>query len=359
MDSNCNLPIRWAIGRQLRSVDVLPIGQLDALCSLAYGDAMNIYGLSLIKNEADIIEQSLRAAAKWCSRIYVFDNGSDDGTWEKVQQLSGRLPTIIPYKQEFCPYSNSIRDGILRHYIDSANDNDWWCILDADEFFIDDPREFLAQVPKSFLSVWKQEFAYYFTEADLEAYRRDPSLYGEAVPIEQRLRYYCCVDYSELRLFRHSENLKEIHYYMRPIYPTRIRVKHFQYRSPKQIQKRLDTRRPAMERGRFLHEKRAFWSVGRTEAVIVPGPATPEQMPERWEERVIPSRGLHYDERNGNFAKGKPWFPPTGKESGSLPSRRLRAWFRKMRESTMKWTKWSSVKNSKAVEWAGRLGRPK
>ena len=68
---------------------------------------MNIYGLSLVKNEADIIEQSLRAAATWCSRIYVFDNGSDDGTWEMVQQLSLKLLQIIPYKQDFCPYSNS------------------------------------------------------------------------------------------------------------------------------------------------------------------------------------------------------------------------------------------------------------
>ena len=37
-----------------------------------------------VKNEVDIIDQSLRAAASWCSKIYVFDNGSDDGTWETV-----------------------------------------------------------------------------------------------------------------------------------------------------------------------------------------------------------------------------------------------------------------------------------
>ena len=57
---------------------------------------MKIHGLCVVKNEADIIEQTLRSAATWCDWIYVLDNGSSDGTWEKVQRLARGLPAKEP-----------------------------------------------------------------------------------------------------------------------------------------------------------------------------------------------------------------------------------------------------------------------
>ncbi len=45
---------------------------------------MQIHSICLVKNEADIIEQTLKAGIDWSDFIYVFDNGSSDGTWEKV-----------------------------------------------------------------------------------------------------------------------------------------------------------------------------------------------------------------------------------------------------------------------------------
>jgi hypothetical protein len=43
--------------------------------------------------------------------------------------------------------------------------------------------------------------------------------------------------------------------------PQRVRLKHYQYRSPAQIQQRLDTRREAAERGyrTFLHSLETDW----------------------------------------------------------------------------------------------------
>ena len=57
---------------------------------------MKIYAISLIKNEADIIEKNLIEASKWCDKIFVYDNGSTDGTWEIVKSLSSNK--IIPFK---------------------------------------------------------------------------------------------------------------------------------------------------------------------------------------------------------------------------------------------------------------------
>jgi hypothetical protein len=272
---------------------------------------MRIHGMCVVRNEADVIEQSLRAAARWCDRIYVLDNGSDDGTWERVQELARELPQVVPFGQDPRPFDSGIREEILRHHAGGAGPEDWWCILDADEFYVDDPREFLARVPRRYRTVWKQDLSYYFTDEDLEAWRRDPSLYADTVPVEERLRYYSA-DWSEIRFFRHPHGAGRptIPWDSPRTYPRRIRLKHFQYRSPEQIQKRLDTRRQAMERGSFPHEKRSNWAPGGIGTTIVPGPAVAADVPERWEERVVPSAGLHYDARDGTYAPGKPWTPP-------------------------------------------------
>lgn len=49
---------------------------------------MKIHSICLVKNESDIIAQTLKAAVNWSDFIYVYDNGSTDGTWEKVISLS-------------------------------------------------------------------------------------------------------------------------------------------------------------------------------------------------------------------------------------------------------------------------------
>jgi hypothetical protein len=269
---------------------------------------MTIHGLCVVKNEADIIEQTLLAAAEWCDRIYVLDNGSGDGTWEKVGALARAIPAVTPYKQDPRPFDDGIRNDIFRHFAGQAKRGDWWCILDADEFYIDDPRRFLSRVPQTYHSVWMQLYTYLFTDKDLEAYKRQPDLYGDHVPIEQKLRYYVVGDYTEQRFFRHANSLSEIpsgH----AIYPERIRMKHFAYRSPEQIRRRLATRQEPMERGEFLHEKRANWVPG---GVILPGPARPEDIPRSWEERVTPSAECHFDRGDGNYAEAGPWVPPQG-----------------------------------------------
>src|SRR5689334_2374515 len=127
---------------------------------------MRIRALSLVKNEADIIAHNLKAASEWCDAIYVFDNGSADGTWEIVQAMAGSIEAIVPFKQDSKPFSDSLRQEIFAHFRDAARPGDWWCILDADEYYVDDPRAFLGRVPDMYRSVWPQLYTYLFTEDD-------------------------------------------------------------------------------------------------------------------------------------------------------------------------------------------------
>jgi glycosyltransferase involved in cell wall biosynthesis len=278
---------------------------------------MRVHGLSLVKNESDIVAQSLVAATAWAHRIYVYDNGSEDGTWEIVRELAGTYPQIVPYKRDARPYSQSLRKEVFETYRGSGAPGDWWCMLDADEFFIDDPRLFLAGVPERFDEVWGASFEYYFTDVDAARYGEDPNAYADAVPVDEKCRYYIN-NWSEPRFFRDSERL-EWHEggwpdRLGPAHRKRIRLKHYQYRSPQQIQKRIDTRRDALERGSFLHEMYPDWK----RAVLDPLNADfagcrPENAPRTWRDRVIEASLLTEDRGDGNYVVNEaalPRIPP-------------------------------------------------
>ncbi len=224
---------------------------------------MRIHSICVVKNESDIIVQSLTAAAEWSDFIYVLDNGSIDGTWERVLDLSRRLPQVVPFRREEGPFDNSLRAEVFGHYRRQSFPGDWWCKLDADEFYIDSPREFLASVAPPYDNVWSASFQYYLTEKDVVRFRENPALYGNDVPVEQKCRYYLN-NWSELRLFKYSDRVKWSNYspdLLLRAYPQRIRLKHYQYRSPQQIETRLATRQLAMRRGvAFAHETRRNWA---------------------------------------------------------------------------------------------------
>ena len=69
---------------------------------------MLIHSLCLIKNECDVVAQSLSAAAEWSDFIYVYDNGSSDGTWETVQELSLKIRQIVPFRRDAAPFHDSL-----------------------------------------------------------------------------------------------------------------------------------------------------------------------------------------------------------------------------------------------------------
>jgi glycosyltransferase involved in cell wall biosynthesis len=225
---------------------------------------MKIHGICLVKNEADIIEYSLGEASRWCDFIYVFDNGSTDETWALVQKLGAENPRIIPWKSEGVPFDNALRAQVFAAFRGRAQPGDWWCRLDADEIYIDDPRAFLQAVPSPFHVVWATHLQYYYAPQDEPQLR----LLGEERPVRfsaatAPARYLA--NASETRFFRHRDRLAwpagAWPRHLGLVHPTRIRLKHFQYRSPAQIQSRLDTRQLAIAQGNvdFPHIVEKHW----------------------------------------------------------------------------------------------------
>lgn len=306
---------------------------------------MKIHSLCIAKDEADIIEQTLQAASRWSDYIYVYDNGSQDGTWEKVIALSHQLKQIIPYKQDDRPFNNGLRGEIFNHFRNNSASGDWWCRLDADEIYIDNPHDFLSKITQPQASVWSASFQYYLTDKDVTQFEQNPDHYADDVAVEQKCRYYIN-NWSEIRFFRDHPTITWEADERWPAaviadkaHPVRIRLKHYQYRSPQQIQRRIDIRKAARAKGSpsFLHEVQSNWQANTlqgTQPVTEASKAsvTPEAQPDaqsvasypvtsnsdlgsqthslpEWQARIMPAAQLEYDTHDGHYTIRKDLLP--------------------------------------------------
>lgn len=163
---------------------------------------MKLNAICIMKNEADIVIETLKNALVFCDNIYVFDNGSDDGTWELVNALAQKEPRLIMVCQSNEVYRNQFRNRVYNQFYQQFSQEDWWYILDADEILAEDPREKLSKAFKKgyqAMDVWQAQF--YFTEKDLENYPKE----DKNAFISQRRKYYR-INWREARFFLNDPN---------------------------------------------------------------------------------------------------------------------------------------------------------
>ena len=224
---------------------------------------MRILGITVVRNEADIIGEMLRSAMQWADRVFVLDNGSTDGTWEIVNELAGEQ--VVPWKQDFRPFRNTMRAEVFQAFRHEAKPGDWWCHrLDADEFYVDDPRSFLGAVPAGHHVVYKRSIEYTITAEDVEEYE----FTGRFAEDRDKIRYFAPKAHVERRFFRYRTRFSwpthvETPRYMGVAHPEPITVRHYPRRSPQQIQERLEARRavPKDKRGKpFRHVTEKHWT---------------------------------------------------------------------------------------------------
>jgi hypothetical protein len=274
---------------------------------------VRIFATLLVKNEQDVIEETVLAALSWCDVVYAHDTGSTDETWTLILGLAESHSQVVPFKREEVQFDDNLRSETFDLYCSDGREGDWWCPLDADEIYIDDPRSFLARVDAEHGVVWSSCYEFMFTEQDLEQHDRDPDSFSN-LPIEDRLTYYANT-WSEPRFYRYRSDQV---WAGRPSpmgqsHPLRIRYKHYQYRSPEQIQQRLDTRAHAVSAGHFVHEQRAHWArySKRAAELHSEGYAGPQS----WEERIVDSSTLHRYLGDGRFVADEAALPAIAVDS--------------------------------------------
>jgi glycosyltransferase involved in cell wall biosynthesis len=276
---------------------------------------MNVHAITVLKNESDIVEETLTKSQSLFDAIYVLDNGSTDGTWEILQELERRLDPIVIAGREEGPFDNGLRGRVYNQFKQRSSVGDWWGKLDADEIPIDDPQTFLAQVPDQNRRVYASFYQFYFTDEDLDRWSSDPDAW-ESRDVEERLRYYRN-NSSEIRFIRDDGDLQwqsDEHWprFLYPVYPRRIRYKHFQYRSPQQIQQRIDTRYRAKRRGTssYPHVLIKNWvecvALNREKAAGLRSLDDPPS----WRDRIVPSALLDYDDGTGEYVSREELLAP-------------------------------------------------
>jgi len=60
---------------------------------------MRFHCLMVLRDEADIIVQTLIHLLDWADGIYLLDVGSTDGTWDLVQDMARKDKRVVPFKQ--------------------------------------------------------------------------------------------------------------------------------------------------------------------------------------------------------------------------------------------------------------------
>jgi glycosyltransferase involved in cell wall biosynthesis len=239
---------------------------------------MKIHSICLCKNEVDVIEECLREATRWSDRIYVYDGASTDGTWERVQAIQNEQ--IIAWKSDSAVFREGLRAEVFAAFRSDAREGDWWCQLNGDEFYVEDPRAFLQRIPASDHVVWGVNVQFYLTDTDVA----NGTITGEFAKDRPNLRYYKAAC-AEPRFFKYRERLvwKDTDawpehvglVHAQPLY-----FRHYPYRSPQQIQTRLDVRR----------ENRARGFEGWDHAKEL-----------EWQEKIVPSSTLHHDAQDGKL----------------------------------------------------------
>jgi glycosyltransferase involved in cell wall biosynthesis len=252
-----------------------------------------IHAICLVKNEGDVIAQTLQFASKFCHKIYVFDTGSIDDSWEQVEK--SKSDVVVPFRHEAIAFHDGLRAEVFNAVRDRFETGDWLYILDADEFLAVDPRKAIQIAEREGAQqINTTQYNFHFTDVDWQNYQA--GLESRALPITERRRYYRFTN-IEQRLFRITPDLKWIeqpdaanpHGHMKPRGLRKLKKCsyrlpncHYQYRDPEQIKLRLQTRRVARDSNQhnFIHYQSLDTDMN-------------------WERYIAPSQTLNYYNNDG------------------------------------------------------------
>lgn len=242
---------------------------------------MNLYGVLIARDEADILEHTLLSLRRQggFTKIFFYDNGSRDDTQTIARRFTDLVASVETLDE---PFSDRLKYELLNSHARQTKAGDWLAILDADELYAESP---LAKIDSAEAAgancIESRSAQFYMTHSDAyDAF--DPT----TPPIKQRRHYL--INYGEPRLFKCQPDVsltesmvKQRLHPLRPA-PDQLLINHFQYRSAAQLQRRIDIR---------ISNNRTSGNWGHVQKT-------------RWQDYVVDAGLLHtYD---GQFVHGLP-----------------------------------------------------
>ena len=200
-----------------------------------------LFGVCFVKNEEDIIGDSVTHASQFCDKVFVVDNASTDRTWDIVNGLE--LENVVPV----CSKDFVFRDYLRLRFMETRKGelalNNWWYIFDADEFLVEDPFDAIAQAEEEGADCIAVEMInFLLTKEEV----RDAQKVGREETWRDR-KYYVLYESGKVEFFKNTRYLDYGAYDFIPSgvlkeCSRRLPLKHYPYRSLAQLEKRVHTR---------------------------------------------------------------------------------------------------------------------
>ena len=210
---------------------------------------MRFHAILLVRDEADIIQQSLEHTLRWCDAVYIYDTGSTDDTWEIIQDLARQDCRVVPFQKQPTVFSKGLRAYVFSKFRDRAAEGDWFIRLDADEFYHIPPPEFVrTKLGKHETCVYNQSYDFRLTTKDVADWESGRETVADRQrPIQERRRFFVPLKISEPRMFRYRETMQwspdcSFPYNAGYVAQERIPIRHYPHRDPVQLQRRCTLR---------------------------------------------------------------------------------------------------------------------
>ncbi|HEV2472408.1 MAG TPA: glycosyltransferase family 2 protein, partial [Chthonomonadales bacterium] len=211
---------------------------------------MKFHALLPVRDEADIIAQSLQHLLAWADAVYVFDTGSLDQTWDIVQHFASIDRRVVPLKKEAVFFSDKrLRAWIFNQARCRMSPGDWFLRADADEFHEVAPPEFVrTRMRRHETAAYHQYYDFRLTCSEAKAWEwGQETLADRNRPIEDRRRWFTVNSYTEPRLCRYRESMQwpegvSFPYNAGYIARERLPIRHYPHRDPMQLARRCRLR---------------------------------------------------------------------------------------------------------------------
>jgi len=208
------------------------------------------HALLVVRDEVDIVEESLSHLSSWADAVYVFDTGSVDGTWKSVRSVAEENSKIHTIARKPVYFSlPKVRSYLFNQAREHMQDGDWFLRVDADERYHVPPPEFVERYMKSHETVaWRQYYDFRLTEEDVRAWEEGKAgISDRERPIEDRRRHFTVKRSSEPRLCQYRATMKWPNHASFPynsgvVAGERLPIRHYPHRDPLQMAKRYALR---------------------------------------------------------------------------------------------------------------------
>ncbi|HYF15519.1 MAG TPA: glycosyltransferase family 2 protein [Phycisphaerales bacterium] len=211
---------------------------------------MRFIAFFLVRDEADILGETLADYAGWCDEMHVLDTGSTDGTWDLVHDWARRDKRVRPFAREPLSANLSLRGVMFEAVRRTLRPGDWIGKCDADEIFHVPPPAFVREHVRAWEGrLYACHYDFVMTRSLAEAQERGDMPPPAPGTVVERLRTYTTRNQMGMdsRWYKFRPGMRWGIDQPNPFFPglpaqERIPVRHYRYRSVEQIRRRVALR---------------------------------------------------------------------------------------------------------------------